>query len=31
MTVQLKVNGVSHEVDVEPDAPLLWVMRDELG
>jgi isoquinoline 1-oxidoreductase alpha subunit len=31
MTVQLKVNGVSHDVDVEPDAPLLWVIRDELG
>ncbi|HEY2071636.1 MAG TPA: (2Fe-2S)-binding protein [Rhizomicrobium sp.] len=31
MTVQLKVNGVSHVVDVEPDAPLLWVIRDEIG
>ena len=31
MTVQLRVNGVSHDVDVEPDAPLLWVIRDELG
>ena|ERR1700679_957479 len=31
MTVQLKVNGVSHSVDVEDDAPLLWVIRDELG
>jgi isoquinoline 1-oxidoreductase subunit alpha len=25
------VNGNSHVVDVEPDAPLLWVIRDELG
>jgi isoquinoline 1-oxidoreductase alpha subunit len=31
MTIQLKVNGVSHEVDVEPTAPLLWVLRDELN
>ena len=31
MTYQLKVNGQTHEVDVEPDAPLLWVLRDELG
>ena len=27
----LTVNGRRHEVDVEPDAPLLWVLRDELG
>ena len=26
----LKVNGTVHEVDVEPDTPLLWVLRDEL-
>jgi isoquinoline 1-oxidoreductase alpha subunit len=31
MTIRLKVNGVAHELDVEPDAPLLWVIRDELG
>ena len=31
MGIRLKVNGVIHEVDVEPDAPLLWVIRDELG
>jgi len=24
-------NFAAHEVDVEPDAPLLWVLRDELG
>lgn len=30
MGIRLKVNGVSHELDVEPDAPLLWVIRDEL-
>ena len=26
----LKVNGTVYEVDVEPDTPLLWVLRDEL-
>ena len=31
MTVSLKVNGVTRALDVEPDAPLLWVIRDELG
>ncbi len=31
MTFQLEVNGQTHEVDVEHDAPLLWVLRDELG
>src|SRR3974377_71918 len=31
MGIRLKVNGVIHEVDVESDAPLLWVLRDELG
>jgi isoquinoline 1-oxidoreductase alpha subunit len=29
--MQLTVNGKSHEVDVEPDMPLLWVLRDVLG
>ena len=27
----LKVNGTSHEVDAEPDTPLLWVLREQLG
>ncbi|MEI9992825.1 MAG: (2Fe-2S)-binding protein [Rhizomicrobium sp.] len=31
MTIKLKVNGIEHELDIEPDAPLLWVIRDELG
>lgn len=31
MAIHLKVNGVAHDVDVEPDAPLLWVIRDELN
>jgi isoquinoline 1-oxidoreductase alpha subunit len=29
--MQLNVNGSPREIDVEPDAPLLWVLRDELG
>jgi aerobic-type carbon monoxide dehydrogenase small subunit (CoxS/CutS family) len=28
---RLKVNGEEQRVDVEPDTPLLWVLRDELG
>ncbi|MBV9331783.1 MAG: (2Fe-2S)-binding protein [Alphaproteobacteria bacterium] len=31
MSVKLKVNGTLHDLDVEDDAPLLWVIRDELG
>ena len=27
----LKINGELHQVDVEDDMPLLWVLRDELG
>ena len=27
----LSVNGKSYEVDVEPDTPLLWVVRDSIG
>ena len=29
--MKLTVNGTAHEVDVEDDMPLLWVLRDELG
>ena len=25
------INGTSHQVDVEEEMPLLWVLRDELG
>ncbi len=28
--MQLTVNGNTHEIDVEDDMPLLWVLRDEL-
>src|ERR1700690_3259000 len=27
----LKINGETKDVDVEPDTPLLWVLRDTLG
>ncbi|MFO1426105.1 MAG: (2Fe-2S)-binding protein [Steroidobacteraceae bacterium] len=29
--VKLNINGQSVEVDVEPDTPLLWVLRDTIG
>ena len=29
--MKLTVDGTTHEVDVEEDMPLLWVLRDELG
>ena len=29
--VKLTINGQAHEVDVEPDTPLLWVIRDTVG
>ena len=28
--VTMRINGTSRTVDVEPDPPLLWVLRDEL-
>jgi isoquinoline 1-oxidoreductase alpha subunit len=31
MTIKIKVNGTDHEVDVDNDIPLLWVLRDVLG
>ena len=27
----LTINGQSHNVDVEPDTPLLWALRDNVG
>jgi isoquinoline 1-oxidoreductase alpha subunit len=29
--LKLNVNGKQHQVDVEPEMPLLWVLRDHLG
>jgi aerobic-type carbon monoxide dehydrogenase small subunit (CoxS/CutS family) len=31
MAFTLSINGKSHEVDVEPETPLLWVLRDDIG
>jgi isoquinoline 1-oxidoreductase alpha subunit len=28
---KLNVNGIEHNVDAEPDTPLLWVLRDHLS
>lgn len=30
-TFSLRVNGVRHDVSCEPDTPLLYVLRDDLG
>lgn len=27
----LRINGTEHKVDVSPDTPLLWVLRDSVG
>ena len=29
--MKITVDGVQHDVDVEADMPLLWVLRDELN
>jgi nicotinate dehydrogenase subunit A len=29
--IRLTVNGREHQIDAEPDTPLLYVLRDELG
>ena len=29
--LSLNVNGRAHQVDVEPEMPLLWVLREQLG
>lgn len=29
--VELNINGRSHKLDVEPETPLLWVLRDVVG
>ena len=31
MAFRLRVNAGEHTVDVDPDTPLLWVLRDTLG
>lgn len=29
--IQLTVNGKTHSLDIEPDMPLLWAIRDTIG
>ncbi len=29
--ITLTVNGTTHQVDADPDTPLLWVLRDHPG
>jgi isoquinoline 1-oxidoreductase alpha subunit len=29
--LRLNINGEEHSIDVDPDMPLLWVLRDTLG
>ena len=31
MKLSLNINGRSHDIDVEPETPLLWVLRDTIG
>lgn len=31
MAITLTVNGTQHTLDVEPDMPLLWALRETLG
>jgi isoquinoline 1-oxidoreductase alpha subunit len=31
MKIDLNVNGQTHSLDVDPDTPLLWVLREQLG
>lgn len=31
MSFKIKINGHQHQVDIEGDTPLLWVIRDVIG
>ena len=31
MAITLTVNGRAHALDIDPDTPLLWVLRDAIG
>ena len=31
MSIQIRVNGVDRQLDVDPEMPLLWALRDVLG
>ena len=28
---RLTINGTVHDIDVDPNTPLLWVLRDTIG
>lgn len=30
-SLKIKVNGTSHNLDIDPDTPLLWALRDNLS
>jgi isoquinoline 1-oxidoreductase alpha subunit len=29
--ISITINGKTHRLDIEPETPLLWVIRDEIG
>jgi isoquinoline 1-oxidoreductase alpha subunit len=29
--ISIQINGAMHQLDIEPETPLLWVIRDEVG
>ena len=31
MAITLRINGTERSVDAEPDTPLLWVLREQIG
>jgi isoquinoline 1-oxidoreductase alpha subunit len=31
MSIRLRVNGTEHVLDIDPEMPLLWAVRDVLG
>ena len=31
MSISLRINGATHQVDVDPSTPLLYVLRNDLG
>jgi len=31
MAITIKINGTSHDLDIDGDTPLLWALRDVLG
>jgi len=31
MAITLRINGTAHTLDVEPEMPLLWALRDHVG